>query len=360
MAFTRALYYPWQEILDTAWLKSALLYWDKIATLVPPDDPQPYKTCDAKAFVEGGVLISAFPREGLINEATAKLVEFSQSKAWSMILGGKKGQTINSLAERYKIERYSVWWNDIVTYLGKHKDPRVRDWNQLDSNIATLYLTILAAKHAEHFHQALVTDRPGLRALAESIQIGRPVPEAVELQALTLPPMPPTSGLRKSVGDAEAALGLRVTLESINIDPGTSVEKILRFREKYSYELGNFRSKIGELAVSLSGDYPSFAAFEQAVADAYMNSVIPSIAALNHALRSQKIATELNWISVGAFASVPPLLTEAIGPIGTSVGLAVGGALAVTVQMAKARVATQQVRSKDPYSYVIRARREFS
>jgi Family of unknown function (DUF6236) len=147
--------------------------------------------------------------------------------------------------------------------------------------------------------------------------------------------------------------------ESINIDPGTPVEKILQFRDKYSHELTRFRGKIGDLATSLSDDYPSYAAFEQAVTDTYLNCVVPSIATLDQALRSRRITTGLNWVSVGAFASAPALL-KVIGPIGASVGLAAAGTLAVCVQMVKDHVETQKVRNQDPYSYVIRARRQFS
>jgi hypothetical protein len=162
MAFTKALYYPWQDISDTAWLRSAVLYWDKIGTLVPPADPQPYKSRDARAFAESGVLVPNFPRARLINEATEKLAEFARSKAWSPILGHQKGHAIQSLAERYEFRRFSYWADQVVTDLGEHKDLRVKQWDQLDSNIAILYLTILAAKHADHFHHAFVTDRPGL------------------------------------------------------------------------------------------------------------------------------------------------------------------------------------------------------
>ena len=35
MAFTRALYYPTIDISNEAWLKTAILYWDEINTIVP-------------------------------------------------------------------------------------------------------------------------------------------------------------------------------------------------------------------------------------------------------------------------------------------------------------------------------------
>jgi hypothetical protein len=43
LAFTKALYYPWIDIKDEGWLKNAMLYWDKIHTIVPRSFESPYK-----------------------------------------------------------------------------------------------------------------------------------------------------------------------------------------------------------------------------------------------------------------------------------------------------------------------------
>ncbi len=43
MAFTRALYYPTIDITNETWLKTAILYWDEINTIVPSSISHPYK-----------------------------------------------------------------------------------------------------------------------------------------------------------------------------------------------------------------------------------------------------------------------------------------------------------------------------
>jgi hypothetical protein len=35
MAFTRALFYPTIDIQNEDWLKTAILFWDEISTIVP-------------------------------------------------------------------------------------------------------------------------------------------------------------------------------------------------------------------------------------------------------------------------------------------------------------------------------------
>jgi hypothetical protein len=41
MPFTLALYYPWIDIRDESWLKSAALYWETIRTIVPESVDRP-------------------------------------------------------------------------------------------------------------------------------------------------------------------------------------------------------------------------------------------------------------------------------------------------------------------------------
>jgi len=149
-------------------------------------------------------------------------------------------------------------------------------------------------------------------------------------------------------------------MNTVQVDPETPPRKIVSFREKYKDELGNFRTKISDLADSLSGDYPSYAAFEQAITDTYRNSFEPSVSALERALRGQGIATKLGVLSVGSLASAPAIVTQTMGSVGTTIGLGAAAALAVTVQMAKSRTKTQAIRDNDPYSYVISVRREFT
>ena len=40
----QALFYPWIDIQDEAWLKTSLLYWDSIRTIVPESIDASYST----------------------------------------------------------------------------------------------------------------------------------------------------------------------------------------------------------------------------------------------------------------------------------------------------------------------------
>jgi hypothetical protein len=40
----KALYYPHIDIRDPKWLRSAVLFWDEIQSIVPPSISEPYHT----------------------------------------------------------------------------------------------------------------------------------------------------------------------------------------------------------------------------------------------------------------------------------------------------------------------------
>lgn len=41
MSYTKALYYPTIDIEDSEWMKTAILFWDEINTIVPESQPAP-------------------------------------------------------------------------------------------------------------------------------------------------------------------------------------------------------------------------------------------------------------------------------------------------------------------------------
>lgn len=52
-----ALYYPWIDIRDEGWLKSAILYWDSVRTIVPESIDDPYSLESARALRDAGFLV---------------------------------------------------------------------------------------------------------------------------------------------------------------------------------------------------------------------------------------------------------------------------------------------------------------
>jgi hypothetical protein len=55
-----ALYYPTIDVQDPAWLRLALLYWDKIHTIVPRAVETPYELADTAICAKEGQLIPLY------------------------------------------------------------------------------------------------------------------------------------------------------------------------------------------------------------------------------------------------------------------------------------------------------------
>src|SRR5947199_10558265 len=56
MAFTKALYYPRIEVPNEGWLKTAMLYWDEVKTIVPASMPDPYTGSTSQELFHARVL----------------------------------------------------------------------------------------------------------------------------------------------------------------------------------------------------------------------------------------------------------------------------------------------------------------
>ena len=57
MLFDNALFYPTIDIEDEGWLKSAVLLWDNISTIVPISEVKPFKQECSGAFADAGILL---------------------------------------------------------------------------------------------------------------------------------------------------------------------------------------------------------------------------------------------------------------------------------------------------------------
>ena len=55
-AFTKALYYPSIDIPNSDWLKTAVLFWDSISTMVPESVSHPYMSNDTEYLADVGFL----------------------------------------------------------------------------------------------------------------------------------------------------------------------------------------------------------------------------------------------------------------------------------------------------------------
>ena len=88
---------------------------------------------------------------------------------------------------------------------------------------------------------------------------------------------------RRVPGSLAPALLADLTLQKIAINPDTSVDDLLRFREDHKDQLGRFRTKMAELTKSIDGEL-TIEALQQRVADICANEVKPTISEMKDCL----------------------------------------------------------------------------
>jgi hypothetical protein len=72
---SRVLYYPWLDVHHTGWLKTALLYWNEVSTLVPEGVTVGHQHRETEAAAEAGLLtpFEVRPDDAVVREANAAL-----------------------------------------------------------------------------------------------------------------------------------------------------------------------------------------------------------------------------------------------------------------------------------------------
>jgi hypothetical protein len=370
MAFTKALYYPRIEVPNEAWLKTAMLYWDEIKTIVPASMPQPYTGATSRALFDAGVLspLHVHPRLASVEGLAEKVLEYLGSTEADGVLveGGLRQSDLihpEKLPElREFVHMHPEKFPDIIEdRLERLIHGRDGEWVQVDRPFARFYMTMLATKLSESEGIALLTDLPASDRLAVSVRLdGKLGIPHLRLGDPHWYRYGRNWGRERQVPGALAtALLADLTLQRIAIHPATSVDSILRFREDHKSELGRFRTKMADLTKSIEGDLP-LAALQQKVSDIYSNEVKPAIDELKDSLSSSKVKWALESFLKTSMLSVPS------GGALVALGLAIPHALLASAGISLTISAVLYNREKrkelrsNPFSYLLSAESNLS
>src|SRR4051812_33544690 len=97
--FGSALYYPNIDIKDQAWLRSAILFWDNIKTIVPTSIRNPYRQPDTRICEQEGYL------QALPCDLHSRLLE-SIGDRFIEILG--RPQWLNEITSHNSEQKFAV------------------------------------------------------------------------------------------------------------------------------------------------------------------------------------------------------------------------------------------------------------
>lgn len=371
MAFSTALYYPWIDIRDEAWLKTAILYWDTIHTIVPASIQQPYNMPTSKILNTEGLLlpINVSPDMREIEELASDVLEYLDSPEGAEVLfsdqisgvrnfhSGRMPMDVRRLVEIHPDKLPSEIRYRLKRELSLSDDS---SWINVDSRFADFYMTLLATKLSERVGAGLLTNEAPNSKLATTVRLDAKIPmsggrrreydygERWQRHHRDLP---------KSLAQALLA---DLILEKVNLDPDTPVKKIVQFRRQRADELGRFRTKIGELTKVVSSDLPPDAMRAQ-VKDIYVNEVLPAMNALKDTLRDSQIkwATD-NLLKISFFSLGSTSVPFALLGLAVPQALLVGVGVSLTASAILYNVEKSDKLRQNPYSYLLAVQKQLA
>ena len=231
------LYYPTIEINNDDWLKSAILLWDRIETIVPEGNTNPYRRRATKYLSDEGLLVPHVVNP--FNREVAVLAEdvymYLRTAEGRQSLRRARQIRTNNVDYFVRNERKLYReYDDFFIHLAKF--PYILQ-NML-SNYATddgyimvgasfmnYYMTLLANRICQMNHLSLLTDRVMLNDLSNNVM---------------------TSGLTwpedGNVRDEDRlCMMYEVIMDKISINSNTPIESIVRCKRNRNDELNLFR-----------------------------------------------------------------------------------------------------------------------
>jgi hypothetical protein len=369
MAFSRALYYPWIEIEDEPWLKNAILYWDKIQTIVPRSIENPYKNKTTNELFSEGLLVPFYVHsdQNDIEELTQDALEYLYSTEGTQILFPEETSDFYRLMYHDKFSRHLI---DVITmypeklpneirYLIEESYSRQGETIAVGKPFANYYMTLLATHLSEKHGIALLTDSAPNSQLANVARLDG----YLSLYPVGYDDRRRNARARRTHSKRDRSLApamlADLIIEGIQIDPDTPVNKIVAFRNKFQNELGHFRTQVSELTSDISNEQ-TLDALRQNIYDKYLNEVKPAIDSLRKGLKDNLIRCVTdNLLKISSFSIPTTSISLALLGLSIPYALLAGTGISLTASSVRYNVGKAKLLRENPYTYLLKAQKEF-
>lgn len=367
--FESALYYPTIDIHNERWLKSAVLFWDRIETIVPESEDHPYRRRSTRILQEEGFL---FPR--IVNPFCEEVSGLEQDvirfmdtpegkksfiKPWGVSAVSMANMRYLTEEERayydekrraYLTDKMSGIYRDFYIHVEKlpmmlrerlagHVNEDGYVW--ASRGFMSFYMTLLANRICQNNRLALLTDRVNQNNLSNKIL----------LEGLS------PAGHRAREQKMKRGVMYQIIMDDIKIPPNTRMETIVQYKKDRRHELALFRAEMDRLtAFDIEG--MNAKDIEHEIWSIYTKQVKPAMDGVKATLKDSGI----NWWSGLGTCVFTGLIPAALGfgadlktniAIGTSQCL---GLALTTVPYVRKRMEV----SGSPYSYLVKLDRQLS
>lgn len=333
MSYTKALYYPTIDIEDSEWMKTAILFWDEINTIVPKSISAPYKNKDSRFLYDEGILrpILLSPNDSVFHNFDQKIFKFSESReALEFLQGGsytKNNPYGDSRAEFY------LHRDKLPLMLQEHlKEKTLIDdqgWIKVSDNFANYYMTLLATILAKRKHRCLITDTNAPYKLSASYSLGK------------------ITSVKQKI--AEGIL-FKMIVNGIKISRIESLKDLLEYKHKRKDELGRFRRALASLTDQQNyDDVESVEELEEMVRCIYVNDYLPALHGLKDTLDDSKISWIDKLSNYMSTLFTPSLIMDKINTLSSGIGLG----LHLFAWKSAESLNVRKIKRTNPYSYML-------
>ena len=372
----QALYYPWIEIRDEQWLKTALLYWDELRTIVPESMNAPYTTNSTQFLSDEGILRPIRVRSDMeeIEDLSDSVISYLSTNEGARVIAadGHRNSIIHEEKLPYKFDQYAHIHPEKlpgeIRYQLRHlleAPDRDGPWLRVDSGFADFYMTLLASKLSERTGASLVTPDSMANDLAVAVHLDAPLGQKVgnllgaerhrRFRNREYDAYGPRRNRPSSVAEGLLA---NIAISKINISESTPIQDLINFKNKYSDEFGRFHKSIHDLCAGIDQDIP-VEALQERVGTIYRNEVEPSINSLKAALDGKKIKWKAEGLMKLAFMSASSYSALAVAGLSTPIALLAGAGISLTAMGVLHNVEKRGQLRSDPFAYLLSAEREF-
>ena len=367
--FESALYYPTIDIHNERWLKSAVLFWDRIETIVPESEDHPYRRRSTRVLHENNILFAhkVNPFSDEVRGVEEDVIQFMDTlegkksfiKPWGVSAVSMDNRRYLTEEEHaYNDDRRRAYLTDKMSgiyrdfYIHVEKLPmmlRERLAGHVNEDgyvwasrgFMSFYMTLLANRICQNNRLALLTDRVNQNNLSNKILIEGLAP----------------AGLRAREQKMKRGMMYQIIMDDIKIVPNTRMETIVQYKKDRRHELALFRAEMDRLmAFDIEG--MNAKDIEHEIWSIYTKQVKPAMDGVKATLKDSGI----NWWSGIGTCVFTGLLPAVIGfgadlktniAIGTSQCL---GLALTTVPYVRKRMEM----SGSPYSYLVKMDQQLS
>lgn len=394
--FNKTLYYPWIDIHDDSWVKTAILYWDEINTIVPFSMQSPYQSQVATILEQERILrpFEVTPSSREVIEASDIAIQYlSTPEGMRILTSGDEYSRVHPSKLSYQLLRsLGLGHNRVHSSKMSHHlmdtigSARVDDdgFLSLDGKFSAYYMSALANRIAKRNNLSTVADSQIYNQFNTKLSIDgyspnrnktfikcprcREVFDRFTQESIKNTGECPACGadifyffpeserrfqqpFRAEPQHLVDGMLAELAIESIYIPSSVPIDKLLKFRADHTDELAAFRGALQDITHSVleCGEVDDIRALRQQVKVAYTDKVKPEIKGLKSQLKGAKVNYVLSDFTISGMASV--LGTTLASDLSTTAILA-GAGVSIGIRSLMYMQERRNIRT-NPYSYVL-------